>query len=196
MDPSPPPIFVIPGMKVGCMPYDAMIDSTLECFFSQSCLNTTARWISNLPPELRPKALDSSKMSQFKPNTPIRHLIDKQMVDQWSNGINFEGYYRSCAPSQCTYTVVQYNSFAYVISLLIGLYGGLTVALRFMAPLIVKFGRSMYENIKARKQSCSHAQQGTGCRGCIAINVILFSCLHSLRYRKCHEPPCDHCFSY
>ena len=153
MDPSPPPVFVVPGMKVGCMPYDAMIISTLECFFSQSCLNATAKWISNLPPAQWPKALNSSTMSTFTPYTPAKSLIDKQMVDRWIRVTDFEGYYTSCAPIQCTYTVEQYNSFAYVISLLISLYGGLTVALRFMAPYIVKFGRGIHKFLKTCKQS-------------------------------------------
>ena len=161
MDPSPPPIFVIPGMKVGCMPYDAMIKSTLECFFSQSCLNTTARWISNLPPEQWPRALDRWMVSTSKPETTIENLVNERMVERWINSTDFAGYYRSCAPSQCTYTVVRYNSFAYVISLLIGLYGGLTVALRFMAPFIVKFGRRLYEYFKTKIHSRDRAQGKT-----------------------------------
>ena len=99
-------------------------------------------------------------MSEFKPNTPIKLLIDNQMVERWRDQTNFGGYYSSCAPSKCTYTVVRYNSFAYMISLLIGLYGGLTVALRFMVPFIVKFGRRIYEYIKTRKQVRTQAQQG------------------------------------
>ena len=184
MDPSPPPIFVIPGMKVGCMPYDAMIDSTLECFFSQSCLNTTARWISNLPPEQWPEALNSSKMSAFNSNTPISSLLAQHTVDRWINSTDFAGYYRSCAPSQCTYTVVQYNSFAYVISLLIGMYGGLTVALRFMAPFIVKFGLSIRKYFQARKQ----ARQGIDTDHFVASSANLCDRCSSYRVRGYHEP--------
>ena len=106
-------------------------------------------------------------MSTFTPYTPIVALIDNQMVDRWTNATDFVAYYKQCAPIECTYKVERYNSFTYVISLLIGLYGGLTVALRFMAPWIVKLARRLCAVAETRKQARIHAAQGIGLLSCL-----------------------------
>ncbi|CAF4238804.1 unnamed protein product, partial [Rotaria sordida] len=33
------PLFMIPGFQVGCLPQNALFQSTLECFFNQTCLD-------------------------------------------------------------------------------------------------------------------------------------------------------------
>ena len=160
MNPHPGAVFTIPGMKVGCMPFDAMKESSLECFFSSSCLNETARWISTLPPSEWPQPLNKSSMTSFRSQTLIKDLIFQQMVDQWNYGKDFVGYYAACAPIQCSYTLVRYNSFIYVITLLIGLQGGLTVALRLMAPFIVDSSLRLYRRCKTRKRCRIRPEQG------------------------------------
>jgi hypothetical protein len=145
MDPYPPPVFVIPGLKVGCMPYDAFIESTLECFFSATCLNNTARWISSLSPSAWPKPLDSSSLIEFSPNTSMRSILDKQLMDRLHQTTNFSDYFTACTPIQCTYIVEQTGNFIYVITVLVGLYGGLIVVVRFISPFIVKLGHQIYQ---------------------------------------------------
>ena len=141
MEPYPPPHYVIPGMRVGCLPYHALIDGTLECFFSAACLNNTARWISSLPSDSWPKPLDSSAMKAFFPNTSVGSIFTGVPLDHWSEARNFSGYYSECLPVLCTFTAIQKKSVIYLITLLIGLYGGLNVALRIIAPLLIKFWR-------------------------------------------------------
>ncbi|CAF1187746.1 unnamed protein product, partial [Adineta ricciae] len=36
---NPIRLFVISGLKVGCLPYNSLLQSTLECFFNQSCID-------------------------------------------------------------------------------------------------------------------------------------------------------------
>ena len=162
MDPYPAPDFVVPGMRVGCLPYDALADSTLECFFSETCLNDTERWISSLPVASRPKPLNSSAMSHFLPRTPFNTILAMAMIDHWKNATNYSGYYHACEPIQCTYTTVKRNGFIYLIVLLIGLYGGLTVALRIISPWAAR-GRHFFL-CQFQKRSRSSLQTQTGLR--------------------------------
>ncbi|UJR34695.1 hypothetical protein I4U23_027472 [Adineta vaga] len=144
MTPQPPAIFHVNGMHVGCEPFHSIKESTLECFFDPICLNITTQLISNLPINDWPKPLNSSLSSRFLRNSKISLIFENLMVEQWITVKNFSKYYNACEPLQCTYTFTQRNDFIYVITLLIGLYGGLTVVLRILAPFIVKFGHNIY----------------------------------------------------
>ena len=150
MEPYPPPEFVIPGMKVGCLPYHALANSTLECFFSAACLNATARWISSLPPASWPKPLNGSGMSSFLPNTSVGDILGDGMLDHWSEARNFSGYYHICEPLLCTFTTIRKNGVLYLLILLIGLYGGLTVALRMITPQMIVLGRILHHRLKQK----------------------------------------------
>ena len=82
------------------------------------------------------------------------------MVERWSYGENFATYYGACTPIDCSYTLVRYNSFTYVLTLLIGLQGGLIVALRLLAPFLVTMGHRLNNHINMWKQSRVQPQLG------------------------------------
>ena len=46
-------------------------------------------------------------------------------------------YFNQCAPQQCTYTTKDMTNLSYAIAIFIGLYGGLTAVLRFLASSFV-----------------------------------------------------------
>jgi hypothetical protein len=139
MTPQPPAVFVVPGMHVGCSPIDTILQGTLECFFDAVCLNTTARWISTLPPADWPKALDLSIPSNFSTNDTIATILKEQMVERWESEKNFSRYFSSCSPIECTYTFVRRNDLLFVLTALIGFFGGLMVVFRIAAPILVQF---------------------------------------------------------
>ena len=143
MIPQPPPIYVIPGMRVGCLPFNALIASTLECFYDEVCLNMTATWISTLSPTAWPRPLNASLSSRFQPNTSVSYIMSEQMVEKWTNTTNFTGYYEACSPIECTYTIIRRSELLYVLTTLIGSFGGLMVVLRVVSPLIIRLFRSM-----------------------------------------------------
>lgn len=147
MEPHPPPIFVIPGMYVGCMPYDALIASNLGCFFNSTCLNMTAQLISNLPSSAWPRPLDSSQPSQYLPSETIRNIYKELMSEKWEINKNFSGYYSACAPNECTYTFSERFNIIHVVTMLMGLYGGLSVGLRIISPLIIRVGHYIHKNV-------------------------------------------------
>ena len=139
MNSSPPPLYVVPGMQVGCSVYDGLSASTLECFFSSSCLKSTATWISNLTPEQWPEPLIHSVTSRFSPNFTIHTLLNEQLLESWNNTVDYAAYYNACRPSQCTYTLESRNGLLYIITSLLALYGGLTAILRIIAPLMTNW---------------------------------------------------------
>ncbi|CAF2632924.1 unnamed protein product [Rotaria sp. Silwood2] len=100
----------------------------------------------------------------------FKDIVDEFLVETWNDKTNFEGYYDKCSPLQCTYRTVHKNDFFYLITRVIGLFGGLSVALRIIAPLIVKLGRDAFVIVCHRKESTADNQQTqTGTSENIAI---------------------------
>jgi hypothetical protein len=137
MNPTPSAIFVVPGMYVGCQTQYGNLANTLECFYDASCLNTMASLISSLPPSKWPKPLNRSRLIKFLPNNTIGELYDSQMIEKTMSNIDFDGYYHSCAPLECAYSYSKYNSVIYLFTLVIGLYGGLSMILYFCVPVLI-----------------------------------------------------------
>lgn len=172
MTPQPPPVFEVAGMRVGCTPYRALIKSTLECFFDDACLNATAQWISTLPDIDWPKPLNSSKFIRFSPNTPTADIFEMMLVEQWDVAKNFSAYYIACAPVECTYTLPQRNAFIYVITMIIGLFGGLAVGIDILSPIMIKSGRYIHSRFVKRNQSEVEPQEPQ--TGIVSEDVYLF----------------------
>ena len=176
MIPQPPPVFIIPGMHVGCTPFQAFSGSTLECFFDPACLNVTAGHISTLPSSAWPKPLNPLLPSHFSRKATISEILAPQMVEEWSNARNFTNYYGICAPSECTYTFKQRNEPLYVLTTLIGLFGGLIVSLRILAPMIVQLFRTVRNYFASCTQSSSddeqEQQRGTSFRNVLPSDLI------------------------
>ncbi|CAF1425833.1 unnamed protein product [Rotaria sp. Silwood1] len=158
MTPKPPPVFIVPGMHVGCLPDDAMKTNTLECFFDSVCLNTTAQWISTLPATSWPKPLNSSMKSRFISTTPTVILIDELMIEEWQNITNFSGYYAACSPASCTYTITKHSGILQILAVLIGSLGGLIVVLRTITPQFVKLPALLVRILSKRKKPNTNIQ--------------------------------------
>jgi hypothetical protein len=154
MAPQPPAVFIVPGMRVGCLPYHAIEQATLECFFDETCLNATARLISSLPADRWPTVLNVSMLTKFKANTSIQAILKDQMVEEWTNETSFSKYYDACSPIQCTYTFQRRNDLIAVLTTLIGLFGGLMVSMRILAPLLVQLAHRI-RGLLSRKQQTS-----------------------------------------
>ena len=159
MEPYPAPEFVVTGMRVGCFPYEALMASTLECFYDPICVNSTVQRISRLPSSAWPEPLDKSKPSRFHPNASIQQLFGENMIEQVNVTKNFSSYYESCAPSRCTYSVKKRNNWIYIFTLFLSLCGGLNMGLRMLAPLLVQFGHHIHTKYIKKEQPHVAAQQ-------------------------------------
>ena len=150
-----PPDLILPGLVKGCSPIDGMRLSTLECFFSSECIATILAHIDyfdvsndSTPSkavgfnELSSSSIDllnHSIISRFAPNASIGSIISALFVEQFNTTISYENYFVSCAPSACHYRYDVNNGLVYVTTSILGLYGGLTVSLRFITWNSVRF---------------------------------------------------------
>ncbi|CAF3789909.1 unnamed protein product [Rotaria socialis] len=133
------PIANLSGFVVGCYAIESLLRSTLECFFDKTCLDTLDRFfpitsITNFD-------VLSANQTRFPRQTSIETLINELFIEEWSTVISFSSYYQQCAPMSCTYMYVQHNNVLYILTTLLGLYGGLTVALRLCVLYFIDFWR-------------------------------------------------------
>ncbi|CAF4067976.1 unnamed protein product, partial [Rotaria sp. Silwood1] len=71
----------------------------------------------------------------------IEELTNELFLETWPTVISFSNYYNHCRPYLCAYTFTQRN-ILYVVTKVLGIYGGLTTVLRFCVPLIVAWWRN------------------------------------------------------
>jgi hypothetical protein len=133
------PLRNVSGFFVGCSAVESLLQSTLECLFDCSCLKTIHTFIPSS--NITGVYTLNTNQTRFAPNTSIEILINKLFIEKWSMEPSFSKYYTRCAPILCTYTLSKRKNPLYVITKLLGLYGGLTAALRFCVPLIVGWWR-------------------------------------------------------
>jgi hypothetical protein len=134
------PTAIVTGFVVGCYALDALLHSSLECFFDSTCLTTVLTYlpVSNIT------NLDTLNINEtrYPSETTIEILVNNLFIEQWSSEISFSAYYSKCAPIFCTYKFTEYNSILEILTTLLGVYGGLVVALRMCVPPAVHFWRN------------------------------------------------------
>ncbi|CAF1615456.1 unnamed protein product, partial [Adineta ricciae] len=116
--------FVIPGMYVGCYVVESLLQSDLRCFYNQTCISEVLSSL-NGSTLMNVTAMDPNVSVEFMVNSTLEDILDKLMVEQWFPSITYESYYSECAPSKCTYTHETKNSIVYIVTMIIGLIGGL-----------------------------------------------------------------------
>ena len=123
-------LFFLIGLVVGCLPIHGLRLSTLECFYSPTCLKKLAIFTKS---SSIPSPLNTSIPNRFTPisSTTIGTLIDELFIESWQNTSNYSSYYSTCAPSNCRYTYVKRNGIVYMLTTILGLYGGLAEGLSF-----------------------------------------------------------------
>ena len=134
--------WLVPGFHVGCYPLEALLQSTLECLYSDTCLNTLSHF-SNVT--IQP--LDSSTSSS---NVAVQSLVDHLMVDRWETSVSYDRYYAACAPSSCTYSTSGRADLIFIVTTFIGLCGGLNVVLKLVAPLLMSIGSYIIRLFRTR----------------------------------------------
>ena len=131
-------LFSVPGIYTGCYVIESLLQSDLQCFYNQTCINKLQSFLFSYTP-INATALDKSLSSQFLENSTIKEVVDQLMIEQWNSSIMYDSYYNECQPSQCTYTYETKNNAIYIVTTLFGLIGGLVTALQLIVPRLVKF---------------------------------------------------------
>ena len=131
-------LFSTPGFYMGCSMVESLLESTLECFYNQTCIDTLESYVTKSSP-MNASALDRSLISRFPINVTMQKLIDQLMIEKWNVSTMYESYYKECEPMQCTYTSVTKHGAIYVMTTILGLIGGLVTILMLVIPELVKF---------------------------------------------------------
>jgi hypothetical protein len=129
--------FSVANFYVGCNLLMSLLQSTLECFYDESCLDQLkSHIVSSLP--LNVSTLDGSLSNRYSANSTIQELVDNLMIEEWNVSTLYERYYNECKPIQCIYKIERRNDIIYIVTTLFGIVGGLSTVLRFVVPKFVK----------------------------------------------------------
>ncbi|CAF1545316.1 unnamed protein product [Adineta steineri] len=137
-------LYSVPGMYTGCYIVESLLQSNLQCFYNQTCINKVVSYFVTHP-LMNTTALNNSLPSQFLPNSTLKEVINEIMVEQFIPSIIYNSYYNACQPTECTYTYQTKNSIIYIVTTLIGLLGGLITVLKLIVPPVVMFIRKEKE---------------------------------------------------
>lgn len=148
------PVF-LRGLKMGCTPRESFLFSTLECFYDLSCVKLIQDYAglsesNNSTSTIMHYAMNESR---FLRNTTIINLLNEVFIEQWSISINYSSYFDQCSPSLCSYTYIQKFNILYIITRLLGLYGGLSLVLKWICPMVVSFVAKQYQRWKKSTNS-------------------------------------------
>ncbi|CAF1074494.1 unnamed protein product [Adineta steineri] len=152
-------IIAIKGLKIGCTPSESFLSSTLECFYDSSCINLIETKIKNttIMNTTYVTELLYANSSRFLPNTTIIDLVNELFIETWLTTMNYSAYFDYCSPTYCSYTYIQQLSSLYTVTLLLGLYGGLSVVLKWICPKIVYILFKIYQYRKKQSNRVTFA---------------------------------------
>ena len=123
---------VVSGFVHGCSALESVLRSSLTCFYDQRCLEQINVGNSTLI-----KPLNLSIFSRFTPNNTGQDLVENGFQEEWSLSTNYSHFFSICAAHQCDYSISQRKNTVETVTLILGLYGGLTLILRFIVPRFV-----------------------------------------------------------
>ncbi|CAF3824709.1 unnamed protein product [Rotaria sp. Silwood1] len=130
------PVFVgeqiVSGFVLGCFPLESLLRSNLLCLYSESCLDLiNFENLSFIDP------LNTSLPSRYLQSSTIEELAMSLFVEEWTHNISYSAFFSHCQPLTCTYLVSHRKTVLQIITILLGLYGGLTLILRFIVRCLI-----------------------------------------------------------
>ena len=133
----------VPGFFVGCYPLEAILQSTLECLYDITCLHRLNKlyYVSNITAA----PLDPQRSN---PNVTVQTLINELLIDEWETDLVYEKYYAACQPVSCSYLTSERANFLLITNTIVGLFGGLSVVFRLIAPVLI----SIFHRIVMRRR--------------------------------------------
>ena len=131
-------LFSLPNFYIGCYTIEALLQSDLQCFYNQTCIDNLQSYfqVSSI---MNVTALDMSLSNHFLENATIESILNELMVEEWNSSSMYDKYYNECQPKQCSYTRTTKNSAIYIVTTVIGLIGGLITVLKLVVPRLVEF---------------------------------------------------------
>ncbi|CAF4038558.1 unnamed protein product [Adineta steineri] len=124
--------WTVPGMMIGCLPLESMLQSTLECIYDEDCLNTITETL--LAKSILPL---SSTRTRFKPinTTKLTTIASELFIEDWGVEFAYEKYFTSCQPKTCSYTSSERFRIKDSMGTIFTIYGGICILLQFIIPI-------------------------------------------------------------
>ena len=142
---------VVPGLYLGCYTLEAILHSSLRCFYLRPCINVMISYVSTTERvNINPQPLDTALDRSYTINSTIGEMFDHLMVDTWSETISVRAHFEACQPLTCTYSFVTRHDLIYILTALLGIIGGLNRVLRLIVPFIVRMAYKLFERRRNR----------------------------------------------
>ncbi|CAF1129182.1 unnamed protein product [Adineta steineri] len=151
---------ILDGLGIGCYPVQTMLQSSLQCLYNQTCLNLILSYFrfNQFSNNINNTFEILKSQSEYGRNETVESMVNRLFVDQWYINHSYENYYKQCKPTLCTYSYTQYFNIFYIITTILGLYGGLTNLLKLILPFIIKIIFKLFSKTKIHIQ---HYHQNT-----------------------------------
>ena len=141
-------VYTLRGIMFGCSSLEFILRSSLACFFSNSCLVELEYSMAlgnpsgyGFPPRGHISPMEfSSAPSRFQADDTIETIVNEMFIDSWWNETSYEQYYNACAPTYCSYSQKIGVDVIRALTTFLGVFNGLSIALHFVVPLLVKLG--------------------------------------------------------
>ncbi|CAF3909696.1 unnamed protein product, partial [Adineta steineri] len=91
----------LPNFLIGCLPFDAMLQSSFSCFYNQTCLSLLQTLIYYAKPFLIKTLIPSPSSSS---NQTVETILAQLFVEEWAQNVSFDLYYNESAPKLCQYS--------------------------------------------------------------------------------------------
>ena len=161
-------VWSVPGFPKGCSNLESIVTADLRCFYNQTCFNTLLSMYNVDIPELPPlsesvyniSVLNNSAPSKYSPNDSLEIIFQQLLLEEWKLESDYMDYYTTCDPTLCTYTITRRLDILYVVSTIVGLFGGLSVIIRILVPTAVRFIHFVGE--KWQRRHFHHRNQNGG----------------------------------
>ncbi|CAF4415992.1 unnamed protein product, partial [Adineta steineri] len=117
-----------------CLPLNSFLQSTFECLYNQSCINIISSYVNA---SIIPRILNNTN-SRFNSNLLTSDIVEEMFIESWSINISYKAFFQQCQPTSCSYKLIDRYNLLYVVTTILGLYGGLTVLLKIIVPFTVR----------------------------------------------------------
>ncbi|CAF3874509.1 unnamed protein product [Rotaria sp. Silwood1] len=122
-----------------CLLTDSVLSSALECWYNASCFNPVedAYAQAGIFNKFDGILNDRNISSRFPMNRDFGTMLNELLIEDWISNVSYNNYFDKCAPLSCSFTIEQKFDWFFVFANILGLYGGLSVGLKLILPVIV-----------------------------------------------------------
>ena len=143
-------LVTLQGIVADCYMMDGTLASTLECYYSQSCLSLLHPY---LPAFILP--MSNALNKHFTINSTVAMLLNESMIDEITSDLRFDLFYSQCNPDYCSYAYTHRFDVLFVATTIFGIFGGVSSVLRLIAPIVIAI-ILRWINRRAPRNNSSH----------------------------------------